>query len=1116
MNFDNPVIIIRPEYENNMEYLLFNLGKIKLQRDLQRSYFKEDLLQEKTELFMQELDILVSRNGVKEDLLKPFSLNSLITIKKNLINIKILTSHLILNIKKSHISFIQALIEQNLLKKPLKDRSFNEISQDFTKENRNLSKEVLDLKVQLDFESINVFLIEEINEIQLLIPVCLFMFRALRASYSQNLKGKSFEFIGNSLIGSYFILRNEGDDGFLEEYSLIGQISRKKTHNIQKKAEAFDIMSVKQELKSETLKPQEFEIAINQEKKANFRLGYFEDEKNKELTVLFLGLQINIMLEILIKIYKICDFEQISEKGMEKSFSFDNSNDFLMKNTDKYIEKEVFSKKNIEKGFKLKADFLDCCLSLSCSDNYVLKMLGEITILSIKGPISLKSLQELTINLKQFELFICEMVELYKNPLEIKRKRSIFLPFDLNSSITSELLESTNSHNIMISIDHFMAEISYKDVLILKETFENQLELLRLLEEKTQKNPQFSSANQSDNFLVDFKSESLHILLINDVQSFFAPFLYFKLNNCDVLLIKTIEKSSLEINFGFKTSYYNFFASCWEPIIENIELKLLFNQENKLKNLIISQIDSKSLLNINISTQMIDLFLKNYDLITKDLGKKQVLKEKVMEKQKSKKMLIAEHFLYQKKKDRLSIQISPSISFDQGNFFHNFEENTKGNLISRHAILNLTGITLEIEVLNVYNQQKILLNHGQTSNVFLENNMDYDELMFNNEKSFETNRNNVLNIFLKDVKIKVMIWLEKSEKNNGKFNAIQELSLDRVLARKHMIYQLINPNTINEIAILSKVNLHNRTNTKLLILTSPVILRNLSRKNLEIKILSKKMDDLNKNLTIKLNHSEEFIVPIDQIQSIFVFRVKNDIYWSSQLSIESLMKSGSSDLINIRVGLETLITINRENSLEFPNWQKILTFYPNFSLRNYLPFPLEIDFFFKNVNNFANFIIYPEESLPLYINKQEIYIRIRGKDFIWTEEFLLFQEKDERRIKLKEKSGLSINIVFSEASSRIDYAFYPEVLIYNNSPFNLELSGKNSIGDIIESQTIKTEEILASFAQMIEINSNNKNVVLKEFSIESVEVLLENEEKVDVIIETKAMKFGRFLLIKKS
>ena len=57
MNFDNPVIIIRPEYENNMEYLLFNLGKIKLQRDLQRSYFKEDLLQEKTELFMQELDI---------------------------------------------------------------------------------------------------------------------------------------------------------------------------------------------------------------------------------------------------------------------------------------------------------------------------------------------------------------------------------------------------------------------------------------------------------------------------------------------------------------------------------------------------------------------------------------------------------------------------------------------------------------------------------------------------------------------------------------------------------------------------------------------------------------------------------------------------------------------------------------------------------------------------------------------------------------------------------------------------------------------------------------------------------------------------------------------------
>jgi len=495
-----------------------------------------------------------------------------------------------------------------------------------------------------------------------------------------------------------------------------------------------------------------------------------------------------------------------------------------------------------------------------------------------------------------------------------------------------------------------------------------------------------------------------------------------------------------------------------------------------------------------------------------------------MKKQKSKKMLIAEHFLSQEKekamKDRLSIQISPSVSFDQGNFSQNFEEITQGNLISRHAIRNLTGIRLEIEVLNVYNPQKILLDHGQSSNVFLENTMDYKELMFNNEKSFDTNRNNDSNVFLKDVKIKVMIWLEKSEKNNWKFNAIQELSLDRVLARKHMIYHLINPNT--EIAILSKVNLHSRTNTKLLILTSPVILRNLSRKNLEIKILSQKMDASNKNLTIKLNHSEEFIIPIDQIQSIFVFRVENDTNWSSQLSIESLMKSGSSDLINIRVGLDTFITINRENSLDFPNWQKILTFYPNFSVRNYLPFPLEIDFFFKNINNIENFIIYPEESLPLYINKQETCIRVKGKDYIWSEKFQLFQEKEDnleetpflsrKRLKLSEKSGLSIIIVFSQASSGIDYTFYPEVLIYNNSPFNMEISGKTLTEDIIENQSIKTKEILASFAEMIEINSNGKDVVLSEFSTQSVEVLLENEEKVEVIIETKALKFGKFFI----
>ena len=190
---------------------------------------------EKTELFMQDIDILISKEGVKEDLLKPFTLNLMASVKENSVSIRALASNLILNIKKSTLSFLMKLCEQNILKKPQETPELNEFYEEIQMQQAKVVSNVI-IKLQFDFESINFFLIEELNEAQLLIPVCLFMFRHLRAVYTKNLNKTSFNFIGKSLIGCYFILRTEGEQRFLEEYSLLGQISRKKTYNFEGRA----------------------------------------------------------------------------------------------------------------------------------------------------------------------------------------------------------------------------------------------------------------------------------------------------------------------------------------------------------------------------------------------------------------------------------------------------------------------------------------------------------------------------------------------------------------------------------------------------------------------------------------------------------------------------------------------------------------------------------------------------------------------------------------------------------------------------------------------------------------------------------------------------------------
>ena len=152
-------------------------------------------------------------------------------------------------------------------------------------------------------------------------------------------------------------------------------------------------------------------------------------------------------------------------------------------------------------------------------------------------------------------------------------------------------------------------------------------------------------------------------------------------------------------------------------------------------------------------------------------------------------------------------------------------------------------------------------------------------------------------------------------------------------------------------------------------------------------------------------------------------------------------------------------------------------------------------------------------------------IRIKGKYFSWSDQVKLISEETQefiqrRRIQLKNNLEItnSQNFIYvimdKKGFENRNYAFYAEVLICNNTPFELWISGKTTEEEILERQKIGVQEILASFSEAIEINDNGKDVSLNGFSAQSVEIFVKTgdfEEKMDLIIETKPLKLG-FLL----
>jgi hypothetical protein len=129
-------------------------------------------------------------------------------------------------------------------------------------------------------------------------------------------------------------------------------------------------------------------------------------------------------------------------------------------------------------------------------------------------------------------------------------------------------------------------------------------------------------AQKRENFLkqlIDYEAESelsntkimsqgMQIVIINDTNNVFYPVITLSLSNFDYKSTGEFGSFNGESSLKAMISYYNSSVSEWEPFVEKTHIELI---SNFTKGQIFHLISFKSNLNINLTTQFLQILMKS-------------------------------------------------------------------------------------------------------------------------------------------------------------------------------------------------------------------------------------------------------------------------------------------------------------------------------------------------------------------------------------------------------------------------------------------------------------------------------------------------------------------------
>ena len=698
----------------------------------------------------------------------------------------------------------------------------------------------------------------------------------------------------------------------------------------------------------------------------------------------------------------------------------------------------------------------------------------------------------LIVQLQGIELFICHYEEIAKKtPLLLKR--NILLPSKLSFNFNKYLVLTQNQlflakNKCKIQIDEKMTlKISYQDVLNLqkiidyqqktlqKEDFPMKLKMksidspnrLKSLAVKVLKQSKISSLllkKQKSSMKKDLNPEDIlgtaakkgdimklsdseyeistkdiELVIVNDVGDAFIPVIIFYIHETEMIIKYNLIVMNVLFPLTFSISYYNPQVSHWEPIIEkaelivelttktfnspNFELKISSKTSENLENLenpenighVVENPENNKLnddfvpLNINISTQMLNAILNTLKLLRKDQKESKVGFQKMVS--------IPEN----------QLEVQKTESEIKG---HEFERKEEIEYISPYSIKNETGY--EIEVRDHGNEDKVYyLENGETVNLQLE----FTKRSFYSIQENET---------------RISIRLKRSY---VKYQPIMNLDMTRVKITRYALKD-IDLKEEEQIYLISEVGLDKDSNRRLITISSELIFRNRSLRDLVIRIYVFE----EKCIEMVLPKEGWVPIPLDLVRKKMMLRFKEGGLWGDKYySLDKFITNNPENGYELEM-ISNKLPENHEikNYLiafvekEGRGYGKTVAYIdPPFIYKNCLPVNMELKL--KSIELELRkkvFKLAPQEIIHEYeislAKKLMVSIRVNGFD--WSEVHKLYAPNNEvcREIVIKdhEQNEAKINILYSGSYNvRKEFKFYLKTYIINETNYGLWFYG---------------------------------------------------------------------------
>ena len=596
--------------------------------------------------------------------------------------------------------------------------------------------------------------------------------------------------------------------------------------------------------------------------------------------------------------------------------------------------------------------------------------------------------------------------------------------------------------------------------------------------------------------LYEIITKDIELVIVNDAGDAFIPVIDINLEDLNIMLKQNILMMNLLTPLSLNISYYNPQVSRWEPIIEKadflIELttntfqnpRLDLKINSKGSNLIEEKKEGEEMLtddytplNINVSTQMLSVLMKTLKLMSSDGKATKVGYKKELALEDENKEEKKEDEEEEKKEEEEKAKPQSNLPQNQDEIEY----------VSPYSIKNETGYELEVkrEMGQGKNEGKVyILDNGETMNLQIES--DRDQLF-----SIDNNENTKISVALK--------------KTHVNYNPILGLDLTRVKTTRYVLKET-EKKSEEQLFLITDVGLDTSSNRRLITISSQLLFRNRSLKNLVIKIMTE-----NDNfLELVLPPNAWVPIPIDLVKKNMRLKYEDASVWSDLYSLSKLLNNNTNNSYEIKMNLQKktegiafaaftnsflMFTVEKEGR----GFGKTVVYIdPPYLVKNCVPLDLEMQISSTFLPVAKYYKLSPQQESHEYDvpTSTKFMVSLRLAGFGWSEPHKLYSPNTEfvREIKMKDGDGNIAVVYIFHVESFIGakkFFFYLKGYIINETTYKLTFFGVEKDAK----SNKKSKYLLAGQGKSVKEEPRNMDLIMCNENLDAVEIKEKGNEQ---------------------